>query len=352
MIGERATLRDVARQAGVSLGTASNVINNRGNTSEEARTRVYEAAASLGYRVRARPMTASRQTLSVIGTIGKIDQDEQQAIAFNPFYAHVLEGIERECQRNNLSMMFANIEVDKKNRPAKLPPMLLDQHVDGILMVGTFLQDTIHLIGNRLEKPLVLVDAYAPGGRFDSVVTDNINGAYAAVKYLIQQGHEHIGLVGSYSDSYPSIRERRKGYLRALKYHKISHAYIEDSHFNRAGGYTATMTLLARAPRITAIFACNDEVAVGVYRAAHELGRRIPEDLSVVGFDDIMLAEQLNPALTTVHVDKPMMGMLAVRHLKDRAENPDRPTLTTLLSTDLIVRGSVRRIGERVEHGS
>lgn len=342
MMQYKPSLRDVAKRAGVSLGTASNVLNDRGNVSEEARTAVIAAAAVLGYRLKTRISPESTSGLSVIGAIGKINDGELMAI--NPFYSHVLAGIERECQRYNMSLMFANIEVDKLNRPVNLPPMLSDKQIDGILMVGTFLQDTIQLIGNKIDKPLVLVDAYAPNGNFDSVLTDNINGAYRAVEYLIKQGHHKIGLIGSSANAYPSIRERRKGYLRALQYHKIPQTFIEDGLLNQSSAHRTTLALLTRTPDITAIFACNDEAAHGVYLAAKDLGRRIPQDLSVIGFDGTDLGLRMSPLLTTMHVDKNLLGSLAVHYLNERAENPERPVLTTLISTELITRGSVRNL--------
>jgi LacI family transcriptional regulator len=344
MNGNTPTLRDVARLAGVSLGTASNVLNNRANVSPETRAKVVEAAMALNYQMQIRAAGPARHNLSVIGAIGKINDDILPAV--NPFYSYVLAGIERECQRHNLSLMYANIEVDRLSRPAKLPPMLVDNRVDGILIVGAFLQDTIHQIGQRIDTPVVLVDAYAPGSRFDSVLTDNLNSSYAAVKFLIDHGHTKIGLVGSVPNAYPSIRERRKGYMRALKHHNIDQDYIEDSPLSNVGGYNATCALLQREPEITAIFACNDEVAFGALNAAREMGRAVPDDLSIIGFDDIDIAQKATPALTTIHVDKMLLGTLAVRHLMDRAENPERPALTTYVSTQLIVRGSVRALDE------
>ncbi|MBX3082248.1 MAG: LacI family DNA-binding transcriptional regulator [Anaerolineae bacterium] len=337
--GEGATLRDVARLAGVSLGTASQALNKRNNVAPETRAKVLEAAAALGYQHQTRVTVSNPQPLSVIGMILK--QDGVMPMAANPFYSYVLSGVERECQRMNLSLMFASVEVDELNCPVSFPPMLLDQKVDGILVVGTFIEDTILEISQRVDMPIVLIDAYAPGKSFDSVIADNLNGAYAAVEYLIKQGHRNIGLIGSLPDAYPSIRERRKGYLRALKYHGIETSYIEDGQLNRIPAYDATCRLLRRAPEVTAIFACNDECAIGVMNAAREMGREIPSDLSVVGFDDIDLAQEVTPALTTVHVDKVLMGVLAVRHLRDRAESLNRPALTTALSTQLIVRDSV-----------
>ncbi len=341
VLAELTTLRDVAKLAGVSLGTASQALRNKPSVTAATRARVLEAAAALGYQAQIRAATPTTAPLSVIGMIVK--QDASGLMPVNPFYSYVLAGVERECQRENLSLMYANVVVDALNRPVSFPPMLLDRRIDGILVVGAFLEDAIGQIRQMANKPLVLIDAYAPGLPFDSIVADNVNGAYAAVYYLITQGHTRIGLVGSTPDAYPSIRERRRGYCRALKHHGIEELlYIEDSALTREAGYEATIRLLQRLPRITALFACNDNVAVGALNAAHDSGLDVPGDLSIVGFDDIDLAQEVRPALTTVHVDKVLMGALAVRQLRDRAESLGRPALTTALSTQLIVRESVR----------
>jgi LacI family transcriptional regulator len=335
-------MRDVARQAGVSLGTASNVLNNKGNVSAEVRSRVLSAVNVLGYKHPVRQTILSSVSLSVIGVIAKYDPEPAPRI--NPFYSHVIAGIDRECQRQNLSLMYANVDVDEYNRPRMFPSMLNDRQVDGIIMLGTFVEDTIHHVGKKANMPVVLVDGYAPGSVYDSIVSDNLMGAFNAVKYLIDLGHTCIGLVGSVPDAYPSIRERRKGYVKALRAAGIQDEYIEDSPLTRAGGYNATITLLKRMPSITAVFACNDEVAIGAMTAAREMRRDVPGNLSIVGFDDIDLAQEISPTLTTVHVDKVLMGVLAVRHLRDRAEDPGRPALTTTLGTNLIIRESVRPI--------
>lgn len=342
------TLRDVAKQAGVSVGTASQAINNRPNVSRETRARVLEVAAAMGYQIPTRIAISEPESsqIEVMGILVK--QEDSGPMALNPFYSHVLSGAERECQRRNISLMYANLPVDYLNRPISYPLMLTNNRVDGVMVLGTFLEDTIERIQEAANLPIVLVDAYAPGQPFDSVVSDNINGAYQAVSYLIRQGHRHIGLVGSRPDAYPSIRERRKGYTRALKHHHLDQIrYIEDSDLTNEDGYAATVRLLERAPEITAIFACNDNVAMGVMNAARELDLTIPDDLSLIGFDDIDLAQEVRPALTTVHVDKVMMGVVGVRKLVERAENLSDSAMTTTISTQLIVRESVARIGDK-----
>ena len=342
-MAERVTLRQVAELAGTSLGTASHALANKSSVQPETRARVLEAAAALGYRLPVRMAVSTGKPLSVIGLLTK--QDVDNAPFLNPFYSHILAGAERECQRNRVSLMYATVAVDERNRPSGWPVMLSEQQIDGLIVVGTFLEDLLASLGKKAVQNIVLVDAYAPSQPFDSVVIDNINGAQVAVEHLIQQGHRHIGLVGSTPDAYPSIRERRKGYMRALREHDIAETYIEDSELSREGGYKATIRLLQRSPQVSAIFACNDMVAFGVMSAARDLKRSVPESLSVIGFDDIDPAQEVIPPLTTVHVDKVLMGVLAVRLLHDRSLDPERAALTTSVGTQLIRRDSVTAVG-------
>ncbi len=331
-----ATLRDVAELAGVSIGTASQALNNRPNVSPETRTRVVDAAVSLGYQVKEPAQLLNETTVSVIGMLTK--NDFGLPITANPFYSYIQAGVESECRKRSLGLMYATIIVDQQNRPVTWPAMMSEQRIDGLILIGTFIEDTIDLITRRSELPVVLVDSYSPGLPFDSVLTDNIQGAASAVNYLIESGHRCIGLIGSNVESPPSIMERRHGYLNTLKAHGISDVFVEESHLFSESGYDAAMRLLKRTPQVTAIFACNDEVAIGAMRAARDMGLSVPGDLSVIGFDNIDLAKAVTPALSTVHVNKTWMGVMGVRHLLDRAQNPDQPKLTTLVSTQLIVR--------------
>lgn len=342
-MAKKPTLRDIAKQAGVALSTVSQVLNNKPNVSAETRQRVLDAADELGYRQRMETSHAVKSSLSTAGLLTKSRGDD--ALIANPFYSYVIAGAERECQRHNINLMYANIEVDANNNALNWPAMLLDEIVDGVIVVGTFLQETITDISRRAGRNLVLVDAYsAEDAAFDSVLIDNFGGAFSAVSHLIANGHRNIGLIGSHKDTYPSIAERRQGYLAALADAGVERTFIEESSLERADGFQATIRLLRRAPEVTAIFACNDNCAIGVMNAVREMGLHVPGDVSVVGFDDIDLAQEVMPALTTIHVDKVLMGAMALRHLRDRAEEPDRPALKTLVTTQLIERDSVQSI--------
>lgn len=334
-----ATLREVAELAGVSIGTASQALNNRPNVSPDTRARVMDAAMSLGYQIKEPAPQPAEPSLSVVGMLTK--NDFGLPITANAFYSYVQAGVESECRKRNIGLMCATIIVDQQNRPVTWPTMISEQRIDGLLLIGTFIPDTIDMIKRRSDLPIVLVDSYAPELPFDSVLIDNEHGVTSAIKFLIAQGHRCIGLVGSNPESPPSILERRRAYFDTLKAHGIHEAFVQDSFLYTDSGYEAAKRLLKNSPQITAIFACNDDVAIGVLRAARDLGLDVPRDLSVIGFDNIDMAKTVTPALTTVHVHKTWMGTMGLRHLLDRAQNPDRPKLTTLVSTQLVVRDTV-----------
>jgi DNA-binding LacI/PurR family transcriptional regulator len=152
-------LSDVARGAGVSLGTASQALNQRSNVSEDTRAKVLEVAISLGY-LKDPVKTLHAHELSVVGMLTK--QDVNMAAAVNPFYSHVQAGVEQACRDYGISLMVSAIEVDRSNRPVALPAMIKEQHPDGLLFIGTFLDDTIAGIYKDLDIPIVLIDSYAP----------------------------------------------------------------------------------------------------------------------------------------------------------------------------------------------
>jgi LacI family transcriptional regulator len=161
------------------------------------------------------------------------------------------------------------------------------------------------------------------------------------VSHLIQQGHWHIGLVGSCPDAYPSLRERRQGYIQALSEHGIAETYFADCTPKKETAFEAATLLLSQSPQITALFGCNDEMALAAMQAAQALGRQVPETLSVIGFDDIDLAQHVTPPLTTMRVDKVGMGRIAVQLLVNRVEFPDTEPVTSVIHPRLIERESV-----------
>lgn len=336
-MSQSATLRDVAKLAGVSIGTASQALNNRPHVLPETRTRVLDAARALGYTPRNAINVA--HDLSVIGMLTKHDVGPPGP--FNVFFSHVQAGIEQECRAHRISLMFASVEVDQSNHPIEWPHLLEDKHIDGLILIGINLtEETSVALQGKVGKRIVLVDSYAPGVSFDSVLIDNLGGATQAVNHLVNLGHRHIGLIGWHATSSPDIHERREGYLRALAAHGITQTYIEEGLMRREDGYVALQRLLKRAPHVTAVFVTNDDTAIGVLHAAHDMGLRVPDDLSIIGFDDIDLASEICPALSTIHVHKTWLGKLSVQRLLERARVPDQPIISITVTTHLVERAS------------
>ena len=329
------TLREVAEMAGVSIGTASQALNNRPHVSPETRARVMDVAITLGYHKDIHNNHVENP-ISVIGMLVKHDYGLE--VTVNPFYSHVERGVERECRLRNIGLMYSSIEVDHQNRPIIWPSMISEQRVDGLLLIGTFIEDTVEQVQRRNNIPLVLIDSYASQLPLDSVLIDNAGGATCAVNHLIELGHRHIGLLGSNPESSSGVFERRISYQTTLKRAGIQDEYIEDCGLSRESAYRAAQQLLQRYPQITAIFCVNDDSAIGVMNAVRDLGLRIPDDISVIGFDNIDVAKELTPALSTIHVHKSWLGILGVRHLIDRILNPNQPRIITTVSTQLIVR--------------
>lgn len=339
----RITMAEIAEQSGVSLSTVSLVLRDKPGVGSDTRQRVLEVARDLGYLPR-NQISPYTPTLTNVGLILKADQDSVPQA--NKFYSHVVAGIEMACRRQRVNLLYATMTVDEDSYPLELPRILVEEDTtNGLLLVGAFLDETLIRVVTRRSAPIVLVDAYATSDRYDAVVSDNFGGAYQAVTYLIQHGHRHIALVGSHPEAYPSIQERRNGYMRALKDNGISERYLAECHvIDIEEMVESTTHLLRSSPRITAIVGANDEAALAAMEVAQDLGRRVPEDLSVVGFDNIDLAGCVSPTLTTMHVDKVGMGRLAVQLLVNRIEHPESSPVRATIRPRLIERDSVRTI--------
>jgi len=333
-------ISDIARQSGVSLSTVSLALNNKPGVSQETRSRVLEAAAALEYPIKPAVTVGKSYRLTTIGMVVKIDPDiPPQA---NPFYSKVIVGIEDACRRKGINLLFATLPVDENNCPVEVPQLLYNNIVDGLLMVGTFVDETITSMSGVQVPPIVLVDGYSNTESYDTVISDNFRAAYQVVKYLIDKRHRHIGLVGSDENCFPSLKDRRNGYLRALKESEIGEVYIANFNINKSHGFQETISLLKEYPIITALFCVNDDVGSAAIKAVQDLGKRVPEDISIIGYDDTYIAANTHPALTTMHVDTVAMGRAAVHLLSLRLENPEAARMTLTIHPTLLERQSVR----------
>lgn len=323
-------MRDVAEQAGVSVTTVSHVINETRPVSDELRVRVVSAMEQLRYKPN-RLARSLRQGRTY--TIGMIVPDST-----NPFFAEIARGIEDTTFGYRYSLILCNSDGDLEKELFYINH-LAEKQVDGILFIAAGVStDHIGMLLRR-QIPVVVVDRNLSDVAVDAVLTDNRGGGYLATKYLVELGHRRIACITGPSDVTPSA-ERVAGYRQALQEAGIpaDEELVIRGNFDYESGYAAAETLLSLSPRPTAIFACNDLMAVGVLSAANRHGLRIPDDLSVIGFDDVRLASFTVPLLTTVGQPKHEIGVLAATWLLERIEQPDQPPRKRMLDVSLKVR--------------
>jgi LacI family transcriptional regulator len=334
---KRPTIKDVARQAGCSLSTVSLVINTSGYVSEETRKRVLKVVRELGYH----PTRSARGLASrTSGNIGFILREDHFSQA-EPFYTKIFLGAEFAAREHHYYILLTTVG-NRFNERTDTPRFLLERNVDGLIIAGKV---NLRLVDSfeRFGVPIMLVDFQVKGKRFSSVVIDNRGGARAAVTHLLDLGHKNIGFVGG-DIEHPSLSERFEGYQETLRDHglEVQQAFIEirERDTRIANGAESMKRLLAHARHPTAVFAVNDAMAIGCMRQIKEAGLRTPEDVAVVGFDDIEMSALVEPRLTTVHVHKEELGRLGLERLVEIIDTTSPKILTTLVPVELIERES------------
>ncbi len=331
----RVTSADVARYAGVSRTTVSFVLNDRPDTNitDETRQRVLAAARELGYVVHgaARALAAGSSQ-----TIGLVLRQSPEQVAADALLAETLWGIGGEAHRAGYRVLVEPLSPGAGSYAG----LVRSQRVDGLIVSGPRSDDE-ELRALAAEEYPIILQGSLPGIQAPSVDVDNRAGARSAVDHLLALGHRRIAHVTNAPGAYTSAEDRLGGYRDALAAARVPFdaALVAEGAFDAASGRTAMHEILARGAPPTAVFVGSDVVAVGVLRALREAGLRVPDDVSVVGFDDIALAAFVDPPLTTVRLPARALGMAAGRALVERLAGRwkvDRH----LLDTELVVRAS------------
>ena len=332
----RKTIEHVAQLAKVSKATVSRVINNSPKVTPKTRDRVMKAIKETGYYPNA---TARRLTTNKAETIGLIIPSPQDKTFGNPFYTEILRGFTHQAKIEGYDLLlFIN------EHQFNYSQLFHDRRVDGLLLVGVNRSDNgiIQLSENNFPYILTGKIDYKEANYIDA---DNRGGAYQAVSYLVDLGHKRIGYLGGSFD-FVFNQERFEGYLQVLKEHNLEYGkeLTMESINTEESGYDATRKLLESSLFPTAIFVANDLDAIGVMKAIKERSLRIPEDISLIGFDDIQLASYTEPTLTTVRQPIYKMGITAIRLLIQLIEKKDKGPLKVELPTQLIIRESSGRV--------
>lgn len=331
----KTTRDDVARHAGVSPSTVSYVINNGPRpVSEETREKVQQAIAALGYRPNAVARNLRRQRTT---TIGLIIPD-----TCNTYFAEVAEGIESVAYENDYMVVFCNSDY-KLEREVSYIDHLISERVAGIIIIPATSSTKSLDILRRYGMPTVSLDRAAKGVNIPTILANNFHGGFQATQYLISLGHKRIGCI-SRPVELSHATDRVNGYLKALRTAGIipDPALLARGGYRMENGQKAINKLLGLDHPPTAVFCYNDMMAIGALRGAHERGLRVPQDLSIVGFDDIVEASFTCPSLTTIHQDKFTMGRKGMKLLLRLIKEESNSIQTDMAPLDvkLVIRES------------
>jgi len=335
----RTTIVDVAEKAGVSLGTVSRVINKDAHVAPDTRQRVENVMSEMGYVANRQAQSLKSSKTNVIGVL--------VPDLGTGYIGEIMRGIDSELALSQLDLMLFTTH-RTAIKEASYVANLVQGMVDGLLLVLP--RNPADYTGTlaRRSFPFVLIDHQGTGESIPAVGATNWQGAYNATEYLLKIGHKRIGFISGAMDLGAAI-DRLEGYKAALRAHHMEadDRLIYSGTFFQPDGYAGASDLLESENPPTAIFASNDVMAMGAMDAVRSRGLRVPEDVSILGFDDIPQAELVRPALTTVRQPLEQMGRVATQMLLDMLKNPDKKVNRLELPTELIIRSSTQPLNDR-----
>ncbi|EOY4668237.1 substrate-binding domain-containing protein [Vibrio alginolyticus] len=336
-----ATMKDIAKLAGVSTSTVSHVINKTRFVSEEISERVNNAAKELNYAPSALARSLKVNRTKTIGML--------VTTSTNPFFGEVVKGVERSCYQKGYSLILCNTEGDSERMRQSINT-LLQKRVDGLILMCSSLEgERIDVFERYPDIPVVVMDWGPMLFTSDKIQDNSLRGGYLAAKYLIDCGHTEIGCITG-----PLIKHqaqmRYEGYKRAMNEAglEFNANWIIESDFECEGGYQAFKKMAQRGALPSSIFVSNDMMAMGVINAANELDIKVPDDLSIIGYDDIHIAKFMSPSLTTIHQPKYRLGQAAVETLVRKLDEKSTEAQVVQLEPTLVERKSVKRLKSNV----
>lgn len=321
------SIKTVAIKAGVSTSTVSRVLSNKPYVSEDVRTRVMEAIRELDYRPNqvARSLRSQQST-----TLGLIVSD-----VCNPFFTDVSRSVEDCAYEKGFSVFLCNSDEDEKKEKFYLREMI-DKNVAGVILSPTQkASENFQTLG--LNIPVVVYDRAVKGMEVDTIIIDNRDSAFHLTNHLIENGYRSIA--GIFCNVTTGI-ERRSGFEKAIAGAGLASHSVIMTHPSLESGYNATKKLLGMTPRPDAIFTSDNLVLAGALQAINELGVKIPDELGVVGYDDVAWMSLVRPSITVVRQPTDQIARMAVDLLMQRIENPKRPPLQVMLKGQIIIRES------------
>ena len=332
----RTTIKDVAALAGVSISTVSRVMNNPDAVIQEKREKVLAAIKELNYH----PNALARGLIyKRTNTYGVLITDVS-----NMYSAEVLKGMEEAANKRGMNVIICNTDLDKGRMAAYLN-VLKEKQVDGILYTSEPVFEDDYRLLQSLNVPVVLVSTESTIYPLPSVKINDMQAGFDATNYLIEKGHRKIGMISGPTTDIIAGEPRYQGYINALAKAKIklnSHLFVEHGDYRFHGGYEAMKRLYKKNSEMTAVFVASDEMALGVISYLHEAGVKVPEEISVIGFDNTKVSDMSIPKLTTIAQPMFDIGYIAVEKLEQLISKGSVAELRSYLPHEIIERASVK----------
>jgi len=331
------TIRDVARESGCSIATVSSVLNGRGRISDATRKKVREVCKKLGYFPNAAGRNLRNRTTE---TIGILFYPSCAKIFSNIFYSEVMAGLEEALTEAKYNLLLAGYDISTNSED--LPKFIREGSVDGVIMMGGC-PDEFKLKLANVPLPFLLLDTNYECAPVDSIITDGFQAELEAFNFLVEKGHRRIVMFRHDNENYNENR-RSEGFLAGARCHglELETEVIRVNTNDEA--VKKIKELLQEKPPVTAMTAVNDDMAVDIMHRLQLDGINVPDDISIIGFDDIKLARDSIPPLTTIAVDKRRIGREGAKAILNRIKEPGQPTHKVIIPTKLVKRESVKSI--------
>lgn len=337
-----ATIYDVAKSSGYSITTVSKVLNNYPNVSKKATEKVMTAVRDLGYIPYSSARTLATKKSNMIGVVFSEAMDVGIT---HPFFSEVIEEFKKQVELYHYDLLFVSRNIASHQN---YHDHLRHRGVDGVVVLNLHSEDEELKVFENSDLPAVFIDTYIENSNV--VYSDNNLGCSLAVDYLYNLGHRKIAHIAGNLITFTG-EKRMEGFKKAVKQYNLDIPYdyhVDGGFFSYDGGRSAMLKLLAHPDRPTAVFVSGDEMAVGAIKAAKELGVRVPEDISIIGFDDIAIAKHLEPSLSTIKQDKKLIGRQAATLLLNEINNMPIINRENIIPVRLIKRNSCSRFIKKV----
>lgn len=337
---KRVTMQDIANETGLSLAAVSYVLNGKEGVSEERRALVMDTVKKLGYVSNYAARSLAMNSSKLIGVCSPQTEAGNKLMFDNPFYSELMNNIEYECRQRGYHVIISGTDIDESYMN-----LAQKRSLDGIIIIGSYSEEFYKEFQNS-NFPVVLIDTYFDSNEFNNVRIDDEEGGYIAAKYLLEHGHKKIAFVSGQITDCGVTQRRFEGYKRALKEFNIAfdENNVYPSSVSFESGRQQAKVIAEQNKDITAIMCTADVIAVGASKQLSDMGVKIPDEISIIGFDNLKISKYTSPSITTVSQNIEEKGKIAVEMILNQIENDGEMGKTYVLPVKIVERKSVKKI--------